>query len=39
MALVVDASIALAWPLPDESSTHADAVLVVVERKGFSGED
>jgi hypothetical protein len=34
MALVVDASIALAWALPDESSTYADAVLAVVERDG-----
>ena len=35
MALVVDASIALAWALPDESSAYADAVLVVVERHGL----
>jgi len=35
MALVVDASIALAWALPDESSTYADAVLAVVERDGM----
>ena len=35
MALVVDASIALAWALPDESSTYADAVLAVVERDGL----
>jgi predicted nucleic acid-binding protein len=34
MALVVDASIALAWSLPDESSAYADAVLAVVEREG-----
>jgi predicted nucleic acid-binding protein len=35
MALVVDASIALAWGLPDESSTYAAAVLAVVEREGL----
>jgi predicted nucleic acid-binding protein len=35
MALVVDASIALAWALPDESSAYADAVLTVVEREGL----
>ena len=35
MALVVDASIALAWALPDESSAYADAVLAVVERDGL----
>jgi predicted nucleic acid-binding protein len=35
MALVVDASIALAWGLPDESSAYADAVLAVVEREGL----
>jgi predicted nucleic acid-binding protein len=35
MALVVDASVALAWALPDESSTYADAVLTVVERDGL----
>jgi predicted nucleic acid-binding protein len=35
MALVVDASIALAWGLPDESSGYADAVLAVVEREGL----
>jgi predicted nucleic acid-binding protein len=35
MALVVDASIALAWALPDESSTYADDVLAVVERDGL----
>jgi hypothetical protein len=27
MPLVVDASVALAWALPDESSAYADAVL------------
>ena len=35
MALVVDASVALAWALPDESSAYADAVLAVVERDGL----
>lgn len=35
MPLVVDASVALAWGLPDESSTYADAVLAVVERDGL----
>src|SRR5580698_9955087 len=35
MPLVVDASVALAWALPDESSTYADAVLAVVERDGL----
>jgi predicted nucleic acid-binding protein len=35
MALVVDASIALAWALPDETSTYADAVLAVVEQDGL----
>ena len=35
MALVVDASIALAWGLPDEASPYADAVLAVVEREGL----
>jgi predicted nucleic acid-binding protein len=34
MPLVVDASIALSWALPDESSAYADAVLAVVERDG-----
>jgi len=33
--LVVDASIALAWALPDESSSYADAALAVVEREGL----
>jgi hypothetical protein len=33
MTLVVDASIALAWALPDESSAYADTVLAVVERE------
>jgi predicted nucleic acid-binding protein len=35
MPLVVDASGALAWALPDESSDYADAVLAVVERDGL----
>lgn len=35
MAVVVDASVALAWALPDESSRYADAVLAVVEREGL----
>lgn len=35
MPLVVDASIALAWGLPDETSDYADAVLAVVEREGL----
>ena len=35
MPLVVDASVALAWALPDESSAYADAVLAVVERDGL----
>jgi predicted nucleic acid-binding protein len=35
MPLVVDASVALAWALPDESSTYADAVLAVVEQEGL----
>jgi predicted nucleic acid-binding protein len=30
--LVVDASIVLAWGLPDESSAYADAVLMAVEQ-------
>lgn len=33
--MVVDASVALAWALPDESSAYADAVLSVVEREGL----
>jgi predicted nucleic acid-binding protein len=33
--LVVDASIALAWALPDESSSYADAALAVVETEGL----
>jgi len=35
MPLVVDASVALAWALPDESSDYADAVLIVVEKEGL----
>jgi predicted nucleic acid-binding protein len=35
MPLVVDASVALAWALPDENSAYADAVLAVVEREGL----
>jgi len=34
-ALVVDASVALAWALPDEISAYADAVLAVVETEGL----
>jgi len=33
--LVVDASVALAWALPDETSGYADAVLASVEREGL----
>jgi predicted nucleic acid-binding protein len=39
MPLVVDASVALAWALPDESSDYADAVLVAVEREGLRVPD
>jgi len=35
MPPVVDASVALAWALPDESSPYADAVLTVVEQEGL----
>jgi|SRR5579884_2154234 len=35
MPLVVDASIALAWAMPDESSDYADAVLAAVENEGL----
>jgi predicted nucleic acid-binding protein len=35
MALVVDASVALSWALPDESSAYADDVLAEVERDGL----
>jgi predicted nucleic acid-binding protein len=34
MPLVVDASIALSWALPDESSGYAEAALAVAERDG-----
>lgn len=34
-ALVVDASVALAWALPDEISAYADAVLAMVETEGL----
>jgi len=33
--LVVDASVALAWGLPDEISLYADAALVVAEQDGL----
>jgi predicted nucleic acid-binding protein len=33
--LVVDASVALAWALPDEISAYADAALAVVETEGL----
>jgi predicted nucleic acid-binding protein len=33
--LVVDASVAPAWALPDESSAYADDVLTVAERDGL----
>ncbi len=35
MPLVVDASVARAWALPDEGGAYADAVLAVVERDGL----
>jgi predicted nucleic acid-binding protein len=35
MSLVVDASVALAWALRDESSPYADAVLAVAEQEGL----
>jgi predicted nucleic acid-binding protein len=35
MPLVVDASVALAWALPDETSIYAEAVLVSVEQEGL----
>jgi predicted nucleic acid-binding protein len=34
-AIVVDASVALAWGLPDETSPYADAALVVAEQDGL----
>jgi len=39
MPLVVDASVALAWALPDESTPYADAVLAVVEQEGLRVPD
>ncbi len=39
MPLVVDASVALAWALPDESSPYADVVLAVVEQEGLRVPD
>jgi predicted nucleic acid-binding protein len=39
MLLVVDASVALAWALPDEISDYADAVLAVVEAEGLRVPD
>ena len=39
MPLVVDASIALSWALPDESSVYAEAVLAVAERDGVRVPD
>jgi predicted nucleic acid-binding protein len=39
MALVVDASVALAWALPDESSVYADAALAVAEAEGLRVPD
>jgi predicted nucleic acid-binding protein len=39
MLLAVDASVAFAWALPDESSAYADAVLAVVEREGLRVPD
>jgi predicted nucleic acid-binding protein len=35
MPLVVDASVALAWALPDETSLYADAVLECAEHQGL----
>ena len=35
MPLVVDASVALAWALPDESSIYADVGLSVVDKEGL----
>lgn len=34
VAIVVDASVALAWALPDEISAYADAVLAALETDG-----
>ena len=33
--LVVDASVALSWALPDESSAYGEAALAVVEQDGL----
>jgi len=35
MPLVVDASVALAWALPDESSAYVEAVLTAAEKEGL----
>ena len=35
MPIIVDASVALAWALPDELSPYADAVLARVESEGL----
>lgn len=35
MPIIVDASVSLAWALPDETSSYADAVLNVVEQEGL----
>lgn len=39
MSFVVDASVALAWALPDETSTYAEAVLAAVEQHGLMVPD
>ncbi|MFZ0708098.1 MAG: type II toxin-antitoxin system VapC family toxin [Candidatus Korobacteraceae bacterium] len=39
MPLIVDASVALAWALPDESSVYADAVLAVAAVDGLRVPD
>lgn len=33
--IVIDASVALAWALPDESSPYAEAALIVAEQEGM----
>jgi len=38
-AIVVDASVALAWALPDEISAYADAVLAAAESEGVRVPD
>lgn len=38
-ALVVDASVALAWGLPDEISPYADSALIVAEQEGLHVPD